>query len=225
MTATFRFKACDLWRLLAGASSFACAGPGCPSLHAVRFGQLMAGSGQYLFVAAASRHVLSYEEAWPVEAVGSGSVSPGAADAWQLVAANPRKAAWWLGTTVAYEPGYELITVTADNAGAPLRFREIPGAFPDARREIGCRVDGTRATIVFNPGYLALLAKVEVQTRRGNRSWRISSSRLAMTGPPAFRWARHSGPCSCRSGTPDKPAACQAPPGQDCRPGGALVPP
>jgi len=121
----------------------------------------------YLFVAATSRHVLSYEEAWPVEAAGSGSFSLGAAYARQLVAAIPRKAGWRLETTVAYEPDDELITVTPGDASAPLRFHAVPGAFPDVRREIERRVDGTRATIVFNPDYLALLAKVEVQTRSG----------------------------------------------------------
>ncbi len=68
---------------------------------------------------------------------------------------------------MAYEPDDELITVTPGDASAPLRFRAVPGAFPDVRREIERRVDGTRATIVFNPDYLALLAKVEVQTRSG----------------------------------------------------------
>jgi hypothetical protein len=83
-----------------------------------------------------------------------------------LLAAIPRRAGW-LETTVACEPVGELSTVTAGDASVRRRFRVYPRVPGRAARDRAPRVDGTRATVVFNPACLALLAMVGVQTRSG----------------------------------------------------------
>jgi hypothetical protein len=166
MPTTLRFMTSELRHLLANAALFACADPAEPSLRVIRFEFIEAHDGHHLFIAAAGKDALSYEEARPADAYGSESFSLRLPDARQWLKSTPRHTVHReMQTIVWFEPDDNLITFMHNDVSTALRFAAEAGAFPDVRREIERPLTGSKSTAAFGLRYLALLDRVETGAR------------------------------------------------------------
>lgn len=159
MATKITFKASELRRLLSNAILFAAPAKDClPALEVVRFDW----DGDHLLAVATNRYVLSYEEAFPVESAGRDPFSVNTADAKRIVAMIPKTADTWAQVTVEYddETRWAQFAYMTDT----IRVNTEHGQFAQWRKLIDGKT-AERETVVFNPKYLALFAKVDCDQR------------------------------------------------------------
>lgn len=156
MITSIKFKAAELRRLLSNAALFACKDDTLPVLCTIHFEW---DKGQ-LLVVATNRYIVSWEEAYPVEAKGREAFNVAVKDAKQIIALLPtgRNSHPWQEVTVEFDPEAKQARFTFDDNLMTVST-DTGSSFPRWRTE--SFINDARDGITFNPAYLALFAKVD----------------------------------------------------------------
>jgi DNA polymerase III sliding clamp (beta) subunit (PCNA family) len=162
MINAIKFRADELRRLLANASLFAAKDDTLPGICVVRFDW----DGDRLFAVATERHVIAWEEAWPVEAKGRDGFSISTADAKRVIALIPKGkyAHPWQEVTAEYDPDAKHVRFTFQGNITEVSA-EYSDHFPKWRRLTDDFVYEARDGITFGAAFLALFAKVQCEAK------------------------------------------------------------
>jgi DNA polymerase III sliding clamp (beta) subunit (PCNA family) len=151
---TITFETAVLRRLLANASLFACKDDTLPVICSVRFHF----DGDHLLVLGTNRYVLSYEDAYAMEADGRDSFSIPVRDVKDIIRLLPNKGI--SKTAVTYSEASQSVTFDTED-GPKVTYKAQWGEYPKIRHFIDKFTPGQQSGVTLGAEWLGLFAKVD----------------------------------------------------------------